>query len=74
VKGRKMRSKSSFVLFVARLARGNASIDAFKAHVRSAGFPRSTAWKGIRLEIRRAGADDLAVIGARTAWTAFKRR
>jgi hypothetical protein len=66
--------KSAFELFVARFAVGDPAVDAFKAHIRAEGFPKSTDWGNLRLEIRRAGADDNAVIGARAAWQTFKIR
>ena len=65
---------SAFELFVARIEGGNPAVDAFKAHVAAEGCEEGATWGGIRRRIRKAGADDLAVIGARLAWKAFAIR
>ena len=66
--------KQSFRAFVDRIEPGDSLTEAFRAHVAAKGCPDSIRWGEIRYQIRNAGADDLAVIGARLAWRAFKQR
>jgi len=66
--------KQSFRAFVDRIEPGNPLTEAFRRHVAAEGCPDSIRWGEIRYQIRNAGADDLAVIGARLAWRAFKEQ
>jgi hypothetical protein len=66
--------KPSFESFIARIKGGNPAVEAFMAYVAEEGCPDGATWGEIRLDIRKAGADYLAVVGARLAWRAFKEQ
>ena len=74
IRPRKTWSDGAFRKFVGGLESRDPLIGAFKGHIKNEGFPDAATWGQMRFALRRGGANETAMIGARMAWQAFRKR